>query len=552
MTWLIEPKYKLMPTSERILEFKGLNRKPVIDNGEMRDMKNLSSDEYPCLSQRRPRGIYRDGASGARNYRHPIQMLVKYEQLAVMDEGVGEWTFWYAQQDRLRFHEKQKMIGMNEKIIFFPDKSYYDCRTGLTGKLEAELTAPSATVDSSNDGQDNGVKVTLGAGGTSYGQFKQNDAVVLTGVLRWTDAEGNPGETRYPEDAGLSCLINSVDDNVIVFEPNIFLELDAAGTTTASLTELVIKRECPNLSHVMEYGNRLWGTCDDDNTIRCCKMGDPTNWDYYQNEALDSWAATQGTEGAWTGCAAFSNHLLFFKENYIHKVYGSYPAQFQVATQEANGVEIGSADSVAIIEDYVFYKSRIGIMVYAGSRPEVASGTFGANAYRNVVAGANRRKYYASMERPDGEHELLVFDAASNLWHREDDTHAVCFCFMEESLLYAENDGEIWIIDGGDDDSEIEWYAELGPFDEYLEDKKVVSKLKARYTLEEGAYLDIFIKTDDSDWRLIQEYDNSFDRAGMIRIVPQRCNKYSVRFEGKGRCRIESLVRLYRQVNGRY
>ena len=49
---MVAPVYKFIPREERILAFKGYNKKSVIDDGEMRDMYNLSSDEYPNLYPR--------------------------------------------------------------------------------------------------------------------------------------------------------------------------------------------------------------------------------------------------------------------------------------------------------------------------------------------------------------------------------------------------------------------------------------------------------------------------------------------------------------------
>ena len=56
MANLARPVNMLPPTVERIIEFKGLNRKHTVAEGEMSDMMNLSSDDYPVLTQRKPRG----------------------------------------------------------------------------------------------------------------------------------------------------------------------------------------------------------------------------------------------------------------------------------------------------------------------------------------------------------------------------------------------------------------------------------------------------------------------------------------------------------------
>ena len=77
---LVAPVYKLNPLQERILEFRGYNKKSVINDGEMRDMYNLSSDEFPCLYQRKPRGIYSE------SFVHPTAMIVKNKKLGHLCE----------------------------------------------------------------------------------------------------------------------------------------------------------------------------------------------------------------------------------------------------------------------------------------------------------------------------------------------------------------------------------------------------------------------------------------------------------------------------------
>ena len=64
-----------------------------------------------------------------------------------------------------------------------------------------------------------------------------------------------------------------------------------------------------------------------------------TNWYSYLGTAADSYAATVGSDGEFTGCTAYGGQVLFFKEDCIHKVYGSYPANYQINTQRCRGVQ---------------------------------------------------------------------------------------------------------------------------------------------------------------------------------------------------------------------
>ena len=318
------------------------------------------------------------------------------------------------------------------------------------------------------------------------------------------------------------------------------------------LGSLKLDRYCPDLDFVCEYNNRLWGCNSENNEIMASKLGDPTNWHYYQATSMDSFAASQGTDGKWTGCGVYSNHLMFFKENSIHKVYGSSPSTFQISTQKANGVKEGSDRSVAIIDDLVIYHSSVGWMAYTGDAPELISVKLGDVGYVNVAAGVEGKKYYCCGYDPSADrYDVLVFDTESGFWLREDNTHMTDFCNYQGLLMYIDDDtGKIMRIGAGDEEG-IEWYAIFGEFDEIIEDKKVVSKLKARLTMSEGSTLNIYIKLDGGTWEQVQHFEHDSNMALVVPIVPRRCDRYSVKLQGVGRCRIESLLRIYRQASGR-
>lgn len=317
------------------------------------------------------------------------------------------------------------------------------------------------------------------------------------------------------------------------------------------LGSLKINRNCPDLDYVCEYNNRLWGCNNKTNEILASKLGDPTNWHYYQATSMDSFAASQGTDGKWTGCGVYSSHLLFFKEECIHKVYGSSPSTYQITTQKANGVKEGSDRSIGIIDDMIIYHSKVGWMVYTGDVPELISAKLGDVSYSNAVAGVDGKKYYCSAHNDNsGESDVLVFDTETAFWLPEDNAHALDFCYYQGLLMYIADTGKIMRIGVGDE-AAIAWNAVFGEFDEVIEDKKVVSKLKMRLTLSEGSSLNIYIKIDRGGWELVKTVDESDERTQVVPIVPRRCDRYAVKLAGVGRCRIESLMRMYRQASGR-
>ena len=108
-----------------------------------------------------------------------------------------------------------------------------------------------------------------------------------------------------------------------------------------------------------------------------------------------------------------SPNPLFFKENCLHKVYGQFPSNFQIQTTTCRGVQNGCENSLAIVNEVLFYMTRDGVCAFDGSLPQDISSVFGEMHYYNAVAGALGNKYYISMadaETDPFSYHLFVYD----------------------------------------------------------------------------------------------------------------------------------------------
>lgn len=145
-----KPVYKLQPTIDRIIEFKGLNRNPVIDDGEMRTMLNMSGDDYPCLTQRKPRGVFADDDTEmweAMDVQAPVALLQKgrledganVKKLAVIDHVGNDYIFKYdgASYSGLGLSSATQMVAINTRICFFPEKKWFNVQTKEYGDIES-------------------------------------------------------------------------------------------------------------------------------------------------------------------------------------------------------------------------------------------------------------------------------------------------------------------------------------------------------------------------------------------------------------------------------
>lgn len=70
-------------------------------------------------------------------------------------------------------------------------------------------------------------------------------------------------------------------------------------------------------------------------------------------------------------------YVLFFKENTIHKIYGSRPADYQVVSTQCRGVAKGASRSLSVINETLYYLSTEGVMAWDGSLPVNISGRLG-------------------------------------------------------------------------------------------------------------------------------------------------------------------------------
>lgn len=574
MANLVSPGYKtnklinqiLVPVEERIIEFKGLNRNTVVAEGEMTDMWNLTADNYPVLMPRKPRGELELPDT----IKRPVQILRRYDKLGVIaintDQSV---SFYYDGTEITEVNDltaDSRAVAINNRMCFFPQKKSIDItkngvQTGTYKSLDASVTLTAASVVTSTTD----ARVTL----PSNHGIKADDAIAIH-ITSYTPSGGSATSTSFD----ISCAVDDVvNTNTLVLPNETFIEMTGEGITSFTITG-TIKRTMPTLDYIIEWNNRLWGCSSADNTIYACKLGDPTNWQYYQGTSMDSYYAEQGTDETWTGIAEYSGHIIFFKPNSMTRVYGTAPSNYQVTSTKVYGVEQGSSESILTINDTVFYKSAIGIMAYQGGIPYCISDKLNKK-FKNVFAGTEGTKYYASCIIEEGQSymgRLLVFDIAKGLWHMEDDlrfTNACkigdkIYCALAEASLLCDTDvmcrkdlmvqpevEQATSIINPDEPTEsyedIEWMATFGPFDEYIEEHKIYSKLALRIKANGEASAKVYISINEGPWEQVEYYPQVSTKGDFIPIIPRRCDRYSIKIEGNGNIEIKSLTRRVRQ-----
>jgi hypothetical protein len=371
-------------------------------------------------------------------------------------------------------------------------------------------------------------------------KFAVNDCVTISGV-----------ESPDLSDLNASMVIWARGDDYIVVT-GILKEI------TVQSKHIKVTRKMPNMDFIIESENRLWGcrygksiTGEIVNEIYASKLGDFKNWNCFMGISTDSYAATVGTDGQFTGAITHLGYPLFFKENYVHKVYGNYPANFQIQTTACRGVQKGCSKSLAIVNETLYYKSRSAICSYDGSLPVEMSSALGDMSYSNAVAGALGNKYYISMMDSNDQYNLFVYDTLKGMWHREDDTQALEFCNCRGDLYYIDHaDNQIKTMRGTGitETAPIKWNAVTGVIGTDSPDKKYISRMDVRMSLEVGTRVAFYAEYDSSG-----EWEHLFTMTGTklgsfaVPIRPKRCDHMRIKIIGHGEAKIYSICKTIEQ-----
>lgn len=284
-----------------------------------------------------------------------------------------------------------------------------------------------------------------------------------------------------------------------------------------STLPLTISKTMPDMDYVISCGNRLWGCkygkVGDKwvNEIYCSKLGDFTNWSCFEGLSTDSYTASCGSEGEFTGAVAYGGRPIFFKENCMHIVYGSYPAEFQITETACRGVQSGCHKSLAIVNEVLYYKARVGVMAYDGSLPVEVSSQFGDEMYDSAIACGHKNKLYMFMSGPQTSSigHLFIYDTKRGLWHKESGIKIHDLCVIKDEIYYIEMSSASslgWnihtLLGSGITEEEVEWECETGIIGLNQPDHKYISRLDVRLSVEYGSQVEFYIQYDNENkWR---------------------------------------------------
>lgn len=554
-----------------VVEFGGINKSSRFREGELGDSLNLSSDLLPYISQRGKREQMGEFESPTAIHAHNGIAVVDGTRFLYKAEGETEF------REKIQVTEGTKQIAqLNNAIIIYPDKVYCDITnvdnvvtkplektiklvgrgysykwsypdyvyftTVYHNRIECKDITSEEKIDAGFEGP--GIENYFAK--EVYENFMVGDVISFDGGSGYWGISDDDAKIEKSNIIIKSIVRNdSANLTQIYFNNNTFFnELNAGpGGYVVFRGDCKFSKKSPTLDYVCESGGRVWGISK--NTIKASSYNDIKNFDKFEGLSSDSYSINVSTPGEFTGCAAFSSHLVFFKENYIHRIYGSRPSNFNMVVSGAQGVQKGCYNSIRMLNERLFYKGVDGVYMYSGGMPVLISEGLGAETYTDAVAGVQGNKYYISMKNSKGEYELFSYDTIKGVFLKEDNTQLIDTTQHEGKMLYIDSDGKLMAVTGNQDTDGVEWSAELREFNEIVNEKKGYSRITLRIELDEKAYMNAELSMDNSKFELVKTVSRPGKNIVNINIPPNRCDSFRLRLSGKGGCRVMNMVREF-------
>lgn len=395
--------------------------------------------------------------------------------------------------------------------------------------------------------------------------FAPGDCIRVSGIDPGTYSGLNVGDN--PSD-GVYREVLVTGENYIVLDAYAPAEAHGIMNDTPPAEGYVkAAMDIPDMDYVIEAQNRLWGckygTVNGKlvNEIYASALGRFDVWRKYAGVSTDSYAASIGSDGRWTGAVNYQGYPLFFKEDRMHKVYVSASGAHRIQEYTMRGVQPGGAKSLAVVNGVLFYKARDCVCAYDGSgAPTDVSEKLNLNSLSRPgsttsIAAAYRDKYYLylQMNTPPGS-RLLVLDTRRGAWYRENLPIGSITDFTEHfgSLLCAAGGIEEIAHDNqvseliGTEEGNVAWSCETGLIGYSTVEQKYVSRFNIRMSLARDAYMDVLVQYDsDGVWHNQGRIQGVGTRTFMLPVRPRRCDHFRIRLEGSGNVRIYSFAKIF-------
>lgn len=465
---------------------------------------------------------------------------------------------YYSSKDNKTYYERS--YNSSSKKYEYTEKTDLQDKSDVSGYYEKE-TYKDGYVKS----QDTSVKSNK-----TYYEKNGNEFAKVT-----PESAANPSKTGlyeyitdyYPPDnlADTSCYMhNTYDNNIYRYTSD-----DGQGGQGWRVS---VSPAFPDLKYAAVHLSRLCGV--DDERVYVSGFNDYTNWNLdtvSDSNESNAWcsAAQSNTkaDGSFTGITAYDNHIVCFKDDFMHEVYNN-KNPFRLVDIFSEGCMDNR--SIQEVDGKLIFVSKDEVKVYTGGNPKNIGYNLGIDRFDMAVSGSDGRNYYLFCVSGQQGY-FFVYDTFIGQWSRQDlpkwengttESDILYFAHNQRGMYMLTDDGKIYKLDTKDYYS-IPWSFEtdlstaLTSSSTKTVNIKHIRKIQLYAYIPSGSTMKIYGLYDEEAYNADSShllFDSAKDgRHGKfpIRIKPKLTANYGFKlhFEGTGYVRVHSME-IYKTQGG--
>lgn len=287
---------------------------------------------------------------------------------------------------------------------------------------------------------------TYGFSGTMSSLFKHKDSIMCL-------VEGNKWKKIINDIVSdVATLSSSADASVVDFLDKTILVNGAdkkawdGNTTVENITDM------PASHFIALHANRLYVANKKNQTLTFSALRKYDDWKTAEDSGVIEIETSDGT--GCTGLVSYANHIMYFKKNSMHELYGTGPLNYVMKTL-TDDIGCVSNRSIQEVQGRLYFLSQDGIRVYSGGTVPNNTISFpiqeyidqlDPNKFNRCVAGTDQERYFINLQLKYNKNVLCVFDTRFNVWYVEDDIKFTDFVYFKNNL-FGLNDGSFIVGD---------------------------------------------------------------------------------------------------------
>ncbi|MCK9480082.1 MAG: hypothetical protein M0R40_11420, partial [Firmicutes bacterium] len=541
--------------------------------------RNMSSDNIPFSSPRKPRKVIESGIENPQNLFAAGDKLgyiaggKLYYDGNIVKDGNG---------NDVAVGETSAIVDFNGNVVMYPSNVVYDY---VNNKAEAvKTTYPATKQEGYYEGEAGTFKtgtssVLVQVKGTAISYYSCMFALKFNGVEHIDTSSIN----RLTINAtGLTDLPNGVERNLYIvgydssdkiitwfFRGDSYLKKGIGyviKTTKYSKIKVMVgynkgregnaparntdfngnavfwyEREgtypatgIPAIQHATVDNNRIFAATG--NNIYVSSQGSYSDWTNFADvegnpNPVGSYREDLDTPQDITGIIKYKGNVVILKPDLVYESFGNKPPYRIVEVAKTGCID---GRSVVEVNSVLYWLGRKGIYAYTGGQPRNISEKLN-KTFENGIAGTDGRKYYISAYDGD-KWELYVYDTYSGLWHIEDNKQFVGLAYADGHMHGLAKDGNVYKFGGGDE--RVEWEFKTQDFTFGMPNKKTLSKIYIRVQMARYSDLDIYIKKDNGGFERKATYHANEFTTFDFKAKIKKFDSFALMFKGMGDVRI--------------